>query len=280
MVRSRLQWLRELVSIALFALRHPNRHQLLHKGLDQWKFMRENRLPVEYLTVLWPGLAGRPVEIDLSNMHHFELPYGERAIIGALVSFLRPMTIFEFGAFTGATTKLIADVMPRGAVIHTIDLPPDQIIWEDWIAGVIGQEFSSDPAYNEKIVLHRSSTRDFDFTQFAGKVDLVFIDASHEYDDVLHDSERALEILSNDGVIIWDDYQAGLTGVVSALNALSNQIQLVRIAHSRMVVHRRTPFPGLPSMHETPWTDFPVRGRPANRQNRVGNRREESRHLC
>lgn len=220
-------------------------------------FLRRNRLPVEFLASLFPGTAQRPVPVDVSVDHHFSLPYGERAVLSALVAHLQPRVVFEFGTFTGATTRMIADLLPATSMIHTLDLPDERMTWP-----VGGQDFRDRAEYADRIVMHRSSTRSFDFAPFDSGVDFVFVDASHDYDDVAHDSRRALEMVGNAGVVVWDDYQARTIGVVNALNELSREVQLVRVAYTRLVVFRKDPFPDIAPVNHAPWVDHPPRESP------------------
>ena len=60
------------------------------------------------------------------------------------------------------------------------------------------------------------------FKQHDVKSELIYIDASHEYFDVLRDLECYYELLSENGVIFGDDYQWG--GVREAVNAFASQI--------------------------------------------------------
>ena len=212
---------------------------------------------MEFLAALFPGTAHRAVPVDVSVDHHFSLPYGERAVLSALVAHLQPRVVFEFGTFTGATTRMIADLLPATSTIHTIDLPDEQMTWP-----VGGQDFRDRAEYADRIVMHRCSTRSFDFTPFGSAVDFVFVDATHDYDHVLHDSRRALEMVSGDGVVVWDDYQARTIGVVDALNELSREVQLVRVAYTRLVVFRKHPFPNVAPANLAPWVDHPPRDSP------------------
>jgi hypothetical protein len=54
-------------------------------------------------------------------------------------------------------------------------------------------------------------------------------------------------------VIVWDDYQASIPGVVRALNELAARVQLVRIAYSRLVIHRPQAFADVPPGNPQPW---------------------------
>lgn len=219
-------------------------------------FLRANQLPVEFLARLFPDIGNTAAPVDVSVDHHFSLPYGERAVVAALVSHLRPRTVFEFGTFTGGTTRMMADLLPASSTIHTIDLPDEEMAWP-----VGGQDFR-DPAYAERIVMHRAKTAAFDFEPFKSSVDFVFVDASHAYDDIVADSRFALEIVNAGGVVVWDDYQPRTMGVVTALNELSRKIQLVRIAYTRLVIFRQQPFPDIEATHREPWVDHPPRATP------------------
>lgn len=262
MSQSRLVQMARFVGDIVKICANKDRYPLLTNLSNHTVFLRENRLPVEYLVRLLPGIENEVVTVDVSVDHHFALPYGESTILSAIVRHLRPLTVFEFGTFTGLTTKIFSDLSPEAAVIHTIDLPADEIVWEPWIAEVIGQEFLGRPEYAQRIISHRCSTRRFNFIPFTSRVDLVFVDASHEYDDVVHDSRRAIEIVSDSGIVVWDDYQPTTLGVVAALNQIAREVQLVRVANSRLVLYRKRPFPGIPRVHLTPWTDCPQRSKP------------------
>jgi predicted O-methyltransferase YrrM len=209
-----------------------------------WVYMGEDRLVSRYLAELWPDIRSTSANVDVGITHAWELPYGERTILDALVRHLRPKRLFEFGTFTGSTTRLLAKASEGDAVIHTIDLP-DEKLGHGVPAAMIGRNFLGDQRYRNRMVLHRADTREFNFGSLADQFDFVFIDASHQYDNVVQDSRNALELLAPEGVIVWDDYLATEPGVVLALNELARQLQLVHVASSRLVIHRRPSFPGL-----------------------------------
>jgi hypothetical protein len=105
-------------------LTSANRYQRVHRALADWVHIYQNELPVMYSVDLWPELRGMKVDITLEVGHDFELPDGERVLLAGLTRLLRPRVIFEFGTFTGTTTKLLSDFAPD-AIVHTIDLPDD-----------------------------------------------------------------------------------------------------------------------------------------------------------
>lgn len=227
--------------------------------LNHLFWLENSALPVEYLGVLFPQVHGSAVAVTPDVAHPFELPYGERLVLASICRWLAPRRIFEFGTFTGTTTRLLADLAPE-ALVETVDLPADEMVWEPWVAEVIGLAFEG-PDYADRIRQHRVNTRALDYASLEGPYDLVFVDASHEYEDVLHDSRRALEMVSPGGLVIWDDYQPTVPGVVRALNELlAGGCPIVRIASTRLAVHRPAGLPEVTAVR--PWSPAPDRGRP------------------
>jgi len=215
-----------------------NRQERLRAELDRWSFVNSDHPPESFLTDLFPELATRSITVSVDVKHKFELPYGERIVLAAIAELLEPAMIFEFGTYTGSTTTLLADAAPR-AVVHTLDLPADEIVWGQDVVEAIGKNFRDQPEYAGRIVSHRRNSRLFDFSPFENKVDLVYIDGSHEYPDVIEDSRNALRILAPRGVIIWDDYHPGCMGVARAIKKLAKTLSIIRIAQTRLSVMRR-----------------------------------------
>lgn len=198
----------------------------------QWVFLAaSHRLTWRSVPDAFPSIESLTPRCSIDATHPYELPAGERVVIDLLVQLLRPATIFEFGTYTGTTTALMAQVAPNGAVVHTIDLPdaPDE---------VIGTAFASPRPGSCEIVQHRADLRSFDFTEFDGNVDFVFIDASHTYEQVLADSRIAFRLLSDRGVIVWDDFQAAHPGVVTALAELAKEREITWLLGTRLAAYR------------------------------------------
>jgi len=62
----------------------------------------------------------------------------------------------------------------------------------------------------------------FDFSPYEGTCSLVFIDGSHAFDYALSDTDRAMKLLDEDGVIIWHDYGIW-EGVTQALEQIESE---------------------------------------------------------
>lgn len=160
----------------------------------------------------------------------------EKAALMALVRQCKPTLLFEMGTFTGATTVSLARAAGRGATVHTIDLPDEDISFgSEFAAGAVGSRLVERTANDAEIVSHRANTKRFDFTPFERKIDFIYIDASHEYEDVVSDNKIALRIVRPGGMIVWDDYKSSTPGVVRAICDLAQDhpvfnIELTRLA--------------------------------------------------
>ncbi len=237
---------KRVVAATAAHLRSPDRAESLKYAAQQWTFMHEARqIPGAYPHELWPTMREQPVPVPVLMETDSELPLGERVVLAGLVAAKQPRTIFEFGTFTGTTTRLLADVSSPDAHIHTIDLPAEQYatigLPGSFTPDQVGRHFVGDDAYRDRITLHRSDIQEFDFGPYLGRVDLVFVDADHTYDGVLKESALALRLVAPGGTIVWDDYQATQWAVVRALNELAATTELHLLAHTRFVVYEAGP---------------------------------------
>ena len=86
--------------------------------------------------------------------------------------------------------------------------------------------------------LHGDSAT-FDWSPYAGRAGLVFVDGSHAYDYVRKDSETALRLAAPGGLVLWHDY-GRWEGVSRALDELEAQrrLGLRQIAGTSLVIWR------------------------------------------
>jgi predicted O-methyltransferase YrrM len=150
----------------------------------------------------------------------------ELLVLARLVRERAPRALFELGTFDGRTTLNLAANSPPGAVVYTLDLPPDLApslaldpVERKYVdKPVPGVRFlGTDQAPKIRQLLGDSAT--FDFGPYPA--DFVFIDASHAYEYVLSDSRQALQMLRGGrGTIVWHDYSEW-DGVTRALDTLA-----------------------------------------------------------
>lgn len=219
------------------AFTHREAHRVVSQINGQMDWLLANRIPPCYPRELLPGIGRQKVSVDVDVGHPFELPPGERTILAAVLCALNAKVVFEIGTYTGTTTRIMADAIPSG-VVHSLDLPPGKNVFDADISEQVGTAFRNDPLYATRIIQHFGDSRTFDFSPWRGRADLVFVDGSHERDDVLSDSQRALDMLSPGGVIVWDDYQPTIPGVVAALHELGRTMPLVHVVGTRLVIYR------------------------------------------
>jgi len=165
-------------------------------------------------------------DIDQMLVEGTVLEY-DKLVVSALCQLQNIKTFFEFGTYLGKTTWLVAHNNPD-TNLFTLDLPSnndrnnvkleltDPYLFVQWDRGVA----FANTLEAERIVRLAGDSADFDFSPYFGKIDAVFIDASHSYSYVKSDTEVAFKMLSPNGVIIWHDYPA-YPGVFEYLNELA-----------------------------------------------------------
>lgn len=77
----------------------------------------------------------------------------------------------------------------------------------------------------------------FDFSPYAGSIDLIFVDGAHSFEYVMKDTASACRMLTDRGVILWHDYSAW-PGVTEALNRQYREDRLLRwVEDTTLAVH-------------------------------------------
>jgi predicted O-methyltransferase YrrM len=132
-------------------------------------------------------------------------------------------SILELGTFNGRTANNLA--LNSGKSVITIDLPPNV----NSALPMADQPGADERGYIGKYKLFKANlpikqiwcdtAKLKEEYPFDHEIDFIFIDASHSYEYVKHDSEYALSILHDGGIIVWHDYD-GWPGVTKGLNEL------------------------------------------------------------
>lgn len=167
-------------------------------------------------------------------------------VLAALAALLECRTVFEFGTYRGDTTWLLAHNLPKARII-TLDLNGPQAAaharleltdaaeyFRCWDRGA---RFRDTPEAQRITQLYGDSAV-FDFSPYRGRMDLVYVDASHSYSYVRSDTEAALSMLSASGTIVWDDYTY-YPGVYAYLNELASALDrpIFHILGTRLAVY-------------------------------------------
>ena len=153
----------------------------------------------------------------------------ELTTIDTIVANYQPNTIFEIGTFDGRTTLNMALNAPMGSKVYTLDLPASDVnrtfheldfherkYVDKPLSGarLVGQKCS------EQIIQLYGDSAIFDFSEFIGKMDLVFVDGSHTRAYVETDTRTAMLLRSRRGIILWHDYDSCWADVTETLNTL------------------------------------------------------------
>jgi predicted O-methyltransferase YrrM len=118
------------------------------------------------------------------------------------------LTFVQLGAFAGdASLWLLNNVLTnKNSFLHDIDT------WEGSDEhNVLDMDFIEtvyDARVNEftNVKKYKETTQMFFASNYLQTADFVYVDASHQYDDVIYDAEESWKILKTNGILAFDDY--------------------------------------------------------------------------
>jgi predicted O-methyltransferase YrrM len=140
----------------------------------------------------------------------------ELACLAKIMEALKPLLVFEIGTFVGRTTRLFANNAPPNCQIVTLDLEPQHVPHQ------IGEAFLQTDE-RRRITQCYGDSRTFDFSPWYGKCDFVWVDACHDYEYVVSDTETAMRLCRPGGWVGWHDYRhtAWWSGVTRCVRELA-----------------------------------------------------------
>lgn len=196
-------------------------------------------LPTTHLEWAFPGIEQTQLTIRDYAYHAGSMPLTDLAHLCRLTRHLDPKVIFEIGTYEGETTLQLA--LNSRAEVFTLDLPPDaQRTVTDEELDVYppkpGARYADCPEAARIRQLYGDS-QTFDFSPWYGRADLVFVDASHQYEHVKKDTATAFRLLAPCGAIAWHDYGSWAPGVVQALEETLEEYPLVHLAETSLAVY-------------------------------------------
>jgi len=187
------------------------------------------------------NLFNRDVKVTRSMETHF---------LATLVKEVNPQAIFEIGTYNGFTTLHLAINSPESCKIFTLDLPPDynilkakKLSYDDLLViklsqKTINQRFYKKHALEGKITELYGDSATFNFSDYYGKMDVVFIDGNHSLEYVRSDTENAFKMLSPKGIIVWHDYDYIIhKDVFLFLNDLAKKYPIYSVPHTRFAIY-------------------------------------------
>jgi hypothetical protein len=141
------------------------------------------------------------------------------------------LRFLELGTHTGRASVFLLDNILTGnnCFLDTVDIEAHQIVSDT--GDILACAMSNLKPYIDKKTceFHQKTTVDFFSTIGQTKYDLIYIDASHERDDVLFDAVNSFFHLKEYGVIIFDDYGWGECGqgIDAFLSIFSRKIKIL-----------------------------------------------------
>lgn len=79
---------------------------------------------------------------------------------------------------------------------------------------------------SSSVKIHRMTTKEW-FNNFNEKLDWIYVDANHSYNDALYDLEESFKRIKSGGLLIADDYCDNKPGVQKAINEFSKTKNLI-----------------------------------------------------
>lgn len=174
-------------------------------------------------------------------------------LIAALAQGLGAGSFFEIGTNRGRTSWTVARNNPNISV-YTLDVPLEHDSTDTALelasdderffrpGAACGEAFRDSPEAARITQLWGDSAT-FDFSPYAGAIDLIYIDGAHTYEYVRSDTARALDMLSESGTIVWDDYGSN-PGVYELVNEIAPTLggAVYHVFGSRMALFSRRDF--------------------------------------
>jgi hypothetical protein len=189
-------------------------------------------------------------QFESGNISLYEL-----LCLNIATAIIRPKLILEFGTFNGRTTMNLVANSNFNAIVYTVDLDdPDRAKlplerkqnFEDVDElGFVGRKTK---LYHKKAYrkhkkqirqLWMDSAKFIDLHHLYNKEniemlwDIIFVDASHSYENCLNDARTAMEVIKpQGGYIFFHDYgPTGWPGVVKALNEIYLENNFEKMHH-------------------------------------------------
>ena len=173
------------------------------------------------------------------DRHMWNVRLDEEVYLGLIIRAVKARRIFEIGTFNGATTRHMAEVAGPDAEVFTLDLPEaefDRTQAPDSFQGAgVGEKFRNSSVEHQITQLLGNSTQ-FDFSPYERSMDMVFVDAAHDYVHGIVDSRNAFRLVRPGGVVVWHDF--GWPGLAQAIREASAGLQLSRLARTTLAVVR------------------------------------------
>ncbi len=186
------------------------------------------------IKVVLPGKLHTPVLLETVN-------------IITLAKVVKATTFLEIGTLVGVQTLNIAMNLPKSCRVYTLDLDKDSFarikdsqhqndLWGSEMHLQYGSKLAFlDTPYEERITRLYGDSKEYDFSDLEGQMDMIWIDGGHDLATVKSDTENSFKLLSPNSMscIAWHDYNSShYPDLTDYLDKLSNEIRIFHVEES------------------------------------------------
>jgi predicted O-methyltransferase YrrM len=218
---------------------------------EQWLEQARTVIPTVNLNKVFPEELERgPIRLENFLGHWGNVSIEELCKICLIVSWLKPKRILEIGTYNGMTTLQMALNAPPTCTTYTLDLTAEQAAnirlsrIDELVATQFKKRFQTTTGSyfaNRKdvnIVQLWGDSGAFDYSMIETPIDLIFIDAAHDYESKKKDNEAAFKILSPKGVILWHNYSdVCCPEVTKCLGELAREKKIWHLRNTSLAVY-------------------------------------------
>lgn len=204
--------------------------------------LAQSLLTTVYTVSPYEGFDYQAIPLDLQGWGSTDL------IFDKLISTVQPKLILEVGTWKGASAIHMANLLKDkdidavivcidtwlGGLEHLIHKEDSELglsklrkhgyptIYYQFLANVMSQGFQ------DRIVPFPSTSNIAAkwFEHYQIKADLIYIDSSHDQDDVYDDLENYWKLLTPNGILFGDDWSSPWPGVINAVRGFAKVHQL------------------------------------------------------
>ncbi len=144
--------------------------------------------------------------------------YGHAEVMELFFKQHNPRVVIEVGCWFGLSTRHLASMLPIGGVVYAVDhwlgsaeMQPGQAAWTPKLPYLYEQFLSNviHAGLTDKIIPIRMESIEASRYLASVKPDLIYIDASHDYNSVYADIVAWYPFVQNHGILCGDDYLDG-----------------------------------------------------------------------
>lgn len=159
--------------------------------------------------------------------------------------FNKSLTALEIGSYEGRSSLFLLSFLNKIKLTCVDTFKPSIELREynEKKFHKIYKNFKSNTAkYSKKLIVIKNTSAFF-FKKNKKKYDLIYVDGSHEYKDVVHDAKKAFFYLNNNGIIIFDDFlwnintkkKLPINALIEFLHKYANNIELLHVDYQLII---------------------------------------------